>query len=234
MECEESYFSKQGWLAAWLSHEFQLRGNWTTSCPIFSCSALVGMTLQLLACLAREQLLATCSRESLARSSRESLFFLYTLEHFFTLSHSLHLQESHLNTGLLIAKIQANLAQNKTNKMVDKIQPYNLPLWLFHDKTLKQTLDLTYELGTVEHNSLTPNSRNCDDLESYEHESPETQQYIMIIVCRKAWNAYEASRIWSSKDGVKKQTMTWPKKQSLQGSDHNVHSHLEWTLGHTS
>ena len=144
------------------------------------------MTLQLLACLAREQLLATCSRESLARSSRESLFFLYTLEHFFTLSHLLHLQESHLNTGLLIAKIQANLAQNKTNKMVDKIQPYNLPLWLFHDKTLKQTLDLTYELGTVEHNSLTPNSRNCDDLESYEHESPKTQQYIMIIVCRKA------------------------------------------------
>ena len=70
--------------------------------------------------------------------------------------------------------------------MVDKIQPYNLPLWLFRDKTLKQTLDLTYELGTVEHNSLTPNSRNCGTLESYEHESLETQQYIMIIVCRKA------------------------------------------------
>ena len=69
--------------------------------------------------------------------------------------------------------------------MVDKIQPYNLPLWLFRDKTLKQTLDLTYELGTVEHNSLTPNSRNYEALESYEHESPETQQYTMIIVCRK-------------------------------------------------
>ena len=70
--------------------------------------------------------------------------------------------------------------------MVDKIQPYNLPLWLFRDKTIKQTLDLTYELGTVEHNSLTPNSRNCGALESYEHESLETQQYTMIIVCRKA------------------------------------------------
>ena len=118
--------------------------------------------------------------------------------------------------------------------MVDKIQPYNLPLWLFHDKTIKQTLDLTCELGTVEHNSLTPNSRNYKALESYEHESPETQQYAMIIVCRKAWNAYKAGMMWSSKDGVKKQIMAWSNKQSLLGSDHNAYSHLEWILGHTS
>ena len=89
------------------------------SCPILSCSALAGVTLQLLACLAREQLLAACSRKSPTRSSRESLFFLHTLEHFFTLPHSLPLQESHLNIGLLIAEIQANLAWNKANKMVD-------------------------------------------------------------------------------------------------------------------
>ena len=88
----------------------------------------------------------------------------------------------------LNAKIQANglLARNKANKMVDTIQPYNLPLWLFCDKTLKQTLDLTCELGTVEHNSFTRNSGNCEALELYEHKSPETQQYTMIIVCRKA------------------------------------------------
>ena len=96
------------------------------SYPILSCSAPAGVTLQLLACLEREQLLAACSRESPARSSRESRFFLHTLEHFFTLSHSLPLQESYLNTRLLIAKIQTNLAQNKANKMVDKIQPYSL------------------------------------------------------------------------------------------------------------
>ena len=70
-------------------------------------------------------------------------------------------------------------------------------------------------MGTVEHNSLTPNSRNREALESYEREFPETQQYTMIIVCRKAWNAYEASMKWSSKDGVKKQTMAWSNKQSL-------------------
>ena len=84
---------------------------------------------------------------------------LYNLEHFFTLSHSLPLHDSHLNTGLLIAKIQVNLTRNKVNKMVDKIQPYNLLLWLFRDKTLKETLDLTCELGTIEQNSLAPNSR---------------------------------------------------------------------------
>ena len=132
MKCEKSDFSKQGWLAAWLSREFQPRGNWTASCPILSCSAPASVTLQLLACLAREQLLAACSRESPARSSRESLIFLHTLDHFFTLFHSLPLQESYLNTRLLIAEIQANLARNKANKMVDKIQPYNYPsdTWL--------------------------------------------------------------------------------------------------------
>ena len=74
------------------------------------------------------------------------------------------------------------MAQNKANKMVDKIQPYNLPLWLFRDKTLKQTLNLTCELGTVEQNSLTPNYRICIALETYKQESPETQQHDMIIV----------------------------------------------------
>ena len=45
--------------------------------------------------------------------------FLHTLEHFNTLSHSLPLQQSHLNTRLLNAEIQANLTRNKANKMVD-------------------------------------------------------------------------------------------------------------------
>ena len=108
-------------LAAWLSREFQPRGIWTASYLILSYSALAGMTLQLLICLAHEQLLTACSYESPVRSSHESLFFWHTFEHFFTLSHSLPLQESHLNTGLLIAEIQANLTRNKTNKMVDKI-----------------------------------------------------------------------------------------------------------------
>ena len=106
-------------LVAWLSCKFQPRGNWTASCPILFCSALAGVTLQLLACLAREQLLGACNRKSPTRSSRESLYFLHTLEHFITLSQSLPLQESHLNTELLIAEIKANLAWNKAKKMID-------------------------------------------------------------------------------------------------------------------
>ena len=98
--------------------------------------------------------------------------------------------------------------------MIELIQSYNLPLWLFRDKTLKQTLDLTYELGTVEQNSLIPNSRICVTLETYEQESPETQQHNMIIVCRKTCNAYEASTMRSSKmelrinHGLTKQAIT--------------------------
>ena len=116
--------SRLDWVAS-SNREFQPRGNWMANCPILSCSVPAGMTFQLLACLARVQLLAACSCKSPARFSRESLFFLHTLEHFFTLSHSLPLEESHLNTGLLIAEIQKNLVWNKANKMVDKIQPYS-------------------------------------------------------------------------------------------------------------
>ena len=69
--------------------------------------------------------------------------------------------------------------------MVDQIQPYNLPLWLFCDKTLKQILGLTNELRTVEQNLLTPNSRFCEALQPYVQVSLEKQQHNMIIICRK-------------------------------------------------
>ena len=88
MECEESGFSKQGWLATWLSREIQPWDNWTASCPILSYSAPASMTLQLLACLARVLLLAFCSRESPTRSSRETLFSctLLSIQHFISLT----------------------------------------------------------------------------------------------------------------------------------------------------
>ena len=123
------------------------------------------MTLQLLACLARVQLLAACKPRATREIQSRVPVSLHNLEHFFTLSHSLPLHESHLNTGLLIAKIQANLIQNKANEMIDKIQLYNLPFWLFCDKILKQTLDLKCELGTIKQNLLTLNSRICVTLE---------------------------------------------------------------------
>ena len=119
-------------LALWLdwdassSREFKLRGNWTANVYFLSYSAPAGMTLQLLACLAHVQLLAACKPRATRKIQSRVPASLHNLEHFFTLSHIIHLYDSHLNTRLLIAKIQANLTWNKTNKMVDKIQPYSL------------------------------------------------------------------------------------------------------------
>ena len=106
-------------LATGLSHEFKLRANGLTSPRLLSCSATAGATLQLLVCLARVYhyggLQPRATREIQLRVPAS----LHKLEQFFILSHTLPLHDSHLNTGLLIAKIQENLARNKADKMVD-------------------------------------------------------------------------------------------------------------------
>ena len=89
------------------------------SLRFLSCSAPTGMTLQLLACLACVQLLAACKPRVTREIQSRVLVSLHNLEHFFTLSHTLPLHDSHINTKLLIAKIQTNLVRNKANKMVD-------------------------------------------------------------------------------------------------------------------
>ena len=68
--------------------------------------------------------LAACKPRATREIQLQVPTSLHNLEHFFTFSHTLPLHDSHLNTGLLITKIQTNLARNKANKMVDKIQPY--------------------------------------------------------------------------------------------------------------
>ena len=80
-----------------------------------SYSATAGMTVQLLC------MLHSCAFSGglqIASHLRVPAS-LHSLEHFFTLSHTLRLHDSHLNIRLLLAKLQANLAQNKANKMVD-------------------------------------------------------------------------------------------------------------------
>ena len=84
-----------------------------------SCSVSASMTLQLLACLACVQFLAACKPQATREIQSRVPVSLHNLKHFFTLSHTLPSHDSHLNIGLLIAKIQANLTRNKTNKMVD-------------------------------------------------------------------------------------------------------------------
>ena len=109
-------------LVTGLSCEFKPQVNGLANLRLLSCSATAGMTLQL------PYMLHACANfDGLPVASHPRVSAsLHNLEHFFTLSHSLPLQDSHINTGLLIAKIQANLARNKANKMVDKIQPYKI------------------------------------------------------------------------------------------------------------
>ena len=71
------------------------------------------------ACFTRVHLLAACKPRVTCKIQLRVPASLHSLEHFFTLSHTLPLHDSHLNTGLIIAKLQANLTQNKTNKIVD-------------------------------------------------------------------------------------------------------------------
>ena len=107
-----------------LSREFKPRANGLASLGLLSCSPTASVTLQL-PCM-----LHTCTNfgglpvVSHPRVQPRVSASLHNLEHFFTLFYSLLLHDSHLNTELLIAKIHANLARNKTNKIVDKIQPY--------------------------------------------------------------------------------------------------------------
>ena len=114
-------------LAIGLSREFKPRANGLASLGLLSCSATVGMTLQLLTYLACVQLLAACKPQATHEIQLRVRASLHNLEHFFTLFHTLPLHDSHLNTKLLVAKIQANLAQNKANKMVDKISTLQSP-----------------------------------------------------------------------------------------------------------
>ena len=95
------------------------------------------------------QLLETCKPQATCEIQSRVPTSLHNLEYFFTLSHTLPLHDSHLNTRLLIAKIQANLSRNKANKMVDKIQPYTFKY--------EQLLNICYWCGRLDQND-----RDCE------------------------------------------------------------------------
>ena len=111
--CSSNLTSRLGWVAsssreqtAWPAWDFcSVVNSWRDA----SASSMLGMC-------------ATFGGLQAANHPRDPIaspYFLHNLEHFFTLSHTLPLHDSHLNTGLLIAKIQANLTWNKANKMVE-------------------------------------------------------------------------------------------------------------------
>ena len=89
------------------------------SLDFLSCSATAGTTVSFSACFTHVHLLAACKPRVTHEIQPRVPTSLHSLEHFFTLSHTLPLHDNYLNTGLLIAKLQENLAWNKANKMVD-------------------------------------------------------------------------------------------------------------------
>ena len=106
-------------LVTGLNREFKPRANGLANLGLLSCSATAGATLQLLAYLTRVHHSSGLQPQATREIQPQVPVSLHNLEQFFTLSHTLPLHDSHLNIGLLIAKIQANLARNKANKMVD-------------------------------------------------------------------------------------------------------------------
>ena len=113
-EWTDDLASRLDWVAS-PSRELTKRPNWTF-CPVV---LQLSWHFSFSACLARVQLLVACKLRATHEIQLRVPTTLHTLEHFFTLSHTLPLHDSHLNTRLLIDKLQANLARNKANKMVD-------------------------------------------------------------------------------------------------------------------
>ena len=108
LECKELVFPKQSGLATWLSRESKPRANWMASLDFLSYSATAGMMVQLLCML------------HLCASSGSLQAASHPLEHFFTLSHTLPLHDSHLNTGFLSAELQENWHEIKPTRWLIK------------------------------------------------------------------------------------------------------------------
>ena len=130
--------NRVGWrldLATWLSREFKPRANLMASlnfCPVVLQLAWLFSSP---ACSARVQLLAACKPRASSEIQPRVPASLYNLEHFFTLSHTLPLHDSHLNTGFLSAVLQVNLSRNKANTWLTK---FNLTKSYSHRSTPRE------------------------------------------------------------------------------------------------
>ena len=106
--------SQLDWVAS-PSHEITEWPDWTF-CPVM---LQLAWWFSFSTCFTCVHLLAAWKQWATSEIQLWVPASLHSFKHFFTLSHTLPLHDSHLNTGLLIAKLQANLARNKANKMVD-------------------------------------------------------------------------------------------------------------------
>ena len=106
-----------------MSREFHSLDNKMARLYFLSCSDLVVLTLQLLACSTCVTNSGESPLVSQLRGPVASHLFFHTLDQFFTLSHTQPLHYSHLNTKFLNTELQANLTQNKVNTQLNKFNP---------------------------------------------------------------------------------------------------------------
>ena len=124
-------FSQTEWSSDWT----ESRANCPARLEVLSCSTPTSVTLHLLCMLHTcasfgDLQAASQSRDPVERPclSVHSWIFLHTLEFFFTLSHTLPLHDSYLNTGILNAKLQANWHGIKPTKWLIKFNlTHNTP-----------------------------------------------------------------------------------------------------------
>ena len=107
-------------LVTWLSHEFKQRANCLARLEILSCNAPAGVTLQLPCMLHTCASFGDWPAVSQSQDPVSRPYWVHTLELFFTLSHTLPLHDSHLNTGFLNAELQANWHGIKPTKWLIK------------------------------------------------------------------------------------------------------------------
>ena len=112
--CSSGLTSWLGWVTS-SSYEQTAWPAWNF-CPVVNSWRDTSASGMLGTCASIWQLTAM---SHLQDSTASPCFFAHTWAILHTLSHTLPLHDSHLNTWFLIAKIQANLARNKANKMVD-------------------------------------------------------------------------------------------------------------------
>ena len=112
--CSGGLTSRLDWVAS-SSREQTAWSAWNF-CPIVNSWRDASASGMLGTCESIWQLAAASHPRNPAASP---CFFTHTWAILHTLSHTLPLHDFHLNTGFLIAKIQANLARNKANKMIN-------------------------------------------------------------------------------------------------------------------
>ena len=88
-------------------------------------------------------------------------------------------------------------------------------------------------VGISSQNSLTPNSKLCEALEPYRQVFLKT--ITQEVHCKqKSWDAYGASIMRSSNNEYNNKALLDQIRTITINSDHNDHSHNEWTSGHAS